>query len=60
MVSCDTCGVPVSSTGYLGGGIVCKDCAKDKREHNVEALQARIQKHGGGDDYNGDVTELLY
>jgi hypothetical protein len=31
-MTCDECGVPVSTTGYLGGGIVCKECAKEARE----------------------------
>jgi len=59
-MNCDTCGIKVSTTGFLGGGIVCKDCARDKSQGNTEALQERIDKHGGGEDYNGDVTELLY
>lgn len=32
MVTCDECGVKVDSTGYLGGGIVCTDCAEAARE----------------------------
>jgi len=59
-VNCDTCGVTVSTKGFLGGGIVCHDCAEDKREGNVKSLQDRINKYGGGEDHNGDVTELLY
>lgn len=62
MATCDTCGVPVSTTGYLGGGIVCHDCAEDKRKGNVESLRERIQKHGGGSDVTDetDVSELVY
>ena len=62
MATCDTCGVRVSTNGYLGGGIVCHDCATDKRKGNIESLQARIEKYGGGDDYENtdDVTDLLY
>jgi len=59
-MNCDCCGVRVSTSGYLGGGIVCHDCAEDKRKGNTEALQARIDKHGGGENYTGDVQELLY
>lgn len=59
-MNCDTCGVRVSTTGFLGGSIVCNDCATDKREGNVTALQERIDKYGGGEKYDGDVTELLY
>lgn len=32
MTTCDDCGVRVSTTGYLGGGIVCRDCARERRE----------------------------
>jgi len=60
MATCDTCGVRVSTTGYLGGGIVCHSCSRLKSKGDAEALQARIDKYGGGSDYNGDVTELLY
>jgi len=60
MTNCDTCGVRVSTKGYLGGGIVCKECARDKREGNVEALQERINRYGGGENYTGNVQELLY
>lgn len=61
MVSCDTCGVTVSTSGYLGGGIVCKTCARAKREGDVETLRERIERYGGGDDYDGqDPEELVY
>lgn len=33
MVECDRCGVKVSTTGYLGGGIVCKECARSTDEY---------------------------
>lgn len=26
-MNCDECGAKVSATGFLGGGIVCGDCA---------------------------------
>ena len=62
MTDCDTCGVRVSTTGFLGGGIVCKDCATDKREGNTDKLRNRIERYGGGEDWNEskDVQELLY
>jgi len=62
MTACDTCGVRVSTKGYLGGGIVCHDCAQDKREGNVDALRERIDRYGGGEDWEDarDIQELLY
>ena len=62
MVSCDTCGRGVSATGFLGGGIVCNDCATDKREGNTDRLRNRIERYGGGEDWgeSKDVQELLY
>ena len=60
-MKCDTCGVTVSATGFLGGGIVCKTCARAKREGDTGTLRERIERYGGGDDYNGqDVSELVY
>ena len=47
MTTCDECGVKVSTTGYLGGGIVCKTCARAKRKGNTETLEARKAKYGG-------------
>ena len=50
MVTCDDCGVRVSSTGYLGGGIVCFDCARISR---------RKQERGEeGDDLADEAREL--
>jgi formylmethanofuran dehydrogenase subunit E len=46
-VTCDECGVPVSTTGYLGGGIVCKTCAKAKRRGNWDVIERRREKYGG-------------
>jgi len=61
MTDCDTCGVSVSTSGFLGGGIVCKTCAKAKRKGDVETLRERIERYGGGDDYHGqELTELTY
>jgi len=61
MTDCDTCGVKVSTKGYLGGGIVCHECATAKSQGDVETLEERIERYGGGDDYDGqDATELVY
>jgi len=49
MTTCDECGVPVSTTGYLGGGIVCHECAEARRKGDDEKLQARKERYGGGD-----------
>jgi tRNA(Ile2) C34 agmatinyltransferase TiaS len=49
MVTCDECGVRVSSTGYLGGGIICHECAEAKRTDDDETLQARKERYGGGE-----------
>jgi len=57
---CDCCGVKVSTKGYLGGGIICHTCSRLKREGDGEALQERINEHGGGENYDGEVQELLY
>jgi len=47
MTKCDVCGVKVSTSGYLGGGIVCKTCAKAERERDTETIQKRKAKYGG-------------
>jgi len=62
MTNCDTCGVRVSTTGYLGGGIVCHDCSEYKRTGDVDALRQRIERYGGGADWDeaDDIQELLY
>jgi len=60
--NCDTCGVRVSTKGYLGGGIVCHDCAEYKRTGDVDALRQRIDRYGGGADWDeaDDIQELVY
>jgi len=50
---CDTCGVKVSTKGYLGGGIVCRQCASAKVRGDVATLRERIERYGGGDEYDG-------
>jgi len=47
MTTCDTCGVSVSTTGYLGGVIVCHECAEAKRKGDTDTRQQRIDKYGG-------------
>jgi len=61
-MNCDTCGIRVSSKGFLGGGIVCKQCTRDKREGNTDKLRNRIERYGGGDEWSDskDIQELLY
>lgn len=44
-MNCDSCGCRVSSTGYLGGGIVCKECAKAEREGDIETIEKRREKY---------------
>lgn len=34
-MKCDSCGVKVSSKGYLGGGVLCNDCAEKRVEENT-------------------------
>ena len=62
MTGCDTCGVTVSTSGYLGGGIVCKTCATAKNKDDVDTLRERIERYGGGQDWENasDIQELLY
>jgi len=62
MANCDTCGVTVSTKGYLGGGIVCKTCAEAKRKQDTDTLRERIDRYGGGQDWEdaSDIQELLY
>jgi len=31
-MTCEDCGARVSATGFLGGMILCPDCARDRRE----------------------------
>jgi hypothetical protein len=50
MVNCDSCGVRVRSQGYLGGGIVCNECAEAKRKDDTETLKQRREKYGGGEN----------
>lgn len=49
MTTCDSCGVRVSSTGYLGGGIVCHECAEAERKDDQETLAKRRERYGGGE-----------
>jgi len=51
---CDTCGVKVSTKGYLGGGIVCQQCSSAKVDGDTETLRQRIDRYGGGDEYDGE------
>ena len=62
MTDCDTCGVRVSTRGYLGGGIVCHECCEAKRTGDTDTLRERIDRYGGGEDHDqaADITELLY
>jgi len=62
MTNCDTCGVRVSTKGYLGGGIVCHTCSEYKRTGDVDALRQRIDRYGGGKDWDEaeDIQELVY
>jgi len=62
MTDCDTCGVRVSTKGYLGGGIVCHDCSEYKRTGDVDALRQRIDRYGGGKDWDEaeDIQALVY
>jgi hypothetical protein len=62
MANCDTCGVTVSTKGYLGGGIVCHECSSAKVEGDVDTLRERIDRYGGGQDWEdaSDIQELLY
>ncbi len=62
MVNCDYCGVRVSSKGYLGGGIMCKDCSRARRNNDTETLQKRIDRYGGGDEIDAQTTleDLCY
>jgi hypothetical protein len=46
-MNCDSCGVRVSSQGFLGGSIVCHECAKAKRKGDTETLKERQEKYGG-------------
>jgi tRNA(Ile2) C34 agmatinyltransferase TiaS len=61
-VHCDTCGVRVSSKGYLGGGIMCKDCSRARRNNDTDTLQKRIDRYGGGDEVDAQTTleDLCY
>lgn len=49
MITCDECGVRVSTTGYLGGGIICRKCSRAKREGDDETLRRRRERYGGGE-----------
>jgi len=62
MVNCDCCGVRVSSKGYLGGGIMCKDCSRARRNNDTDTLQKRIDRYGGGDEVDAQTTleDLCY
>jgi len=46
-MNCDSCGVKVNSSGFLGGDIVCTTCAKLKRKDKTEELEARRATYGG-------------
>jgi len=61
-VHCDTCGVRVSSKGYLGGGIMCHECSDARRNNDTDTLQKRIDRYGGGEDIDAQTTleDLCY
>jgi len=46
-MKCDSCGVKVSTTGFLGGDIVCHECANAKARDDTETLEQRREKYGG-------------
>jgi hypothetical protein len=60
MTDCDTCGCPVNPTGYLGGGIICDDCAQAKRDGDIVTVRERAAKYGGGDNWTGDAADVMY
>jgi hypothetical protein len=60
MTDCDTCGCTVSTTGYLGGGISCKTCVRARNEGDTETIRERVAKYGGGDNWTGDVYDIMY
>jgi hypothetical protein len=60
MVDCDTCGCKVSTKGYLGGGIICYDCSRAKTEGDTETIRERVERYGGGENWTGDVTDVMY
>jgi len=40
---------------------VCKTCSRAKSQGDVKTLRERIERYGGGDDYEGqDPAELVY
>jgi len=45
-MKCDSCGVTVSTKGFLGGGIVCNTCAKLERKGKESKLKERREKYG--------------
>lgn len=52
----------VSTSGYLGGGIVCHECAEAKRDGDTDTLGQRIERYGGGEEWEAttNIQELLY
>lgn len=47
MTTCDVCGVTVSTSGFLGGEIICGRCARARRVGDEETLDERQEKYGG-------------
>jgi len=47
MTHCDSCGVRVNSTGFLGGTIYCGRCSRARRVGDDETLKERKAKYGG-------------
>jgi hypothetical protein len=45
-MNCDSCGIKVSSQGFLGGRIVCHECAEAERKDDQETLARRREKYG--------------
>jgi hypothetical protein len=44
-MKCDSCGVTVSSKGFLGGDIICHECAEAKRKGNQDVIKRRKEKY---------------
>lgn len=45
-MNCDSCGVRVSTKGFLGGGIICHTCAELKRKDETQKLERRRERYG--------------
>jgi|APHM01.1.fsa_nt_gi hypothetical protein len=53
---CDICGALLAGIQLADSGIICNDCRRAQRRQNERTLRARIERFGGGQRLDADVS----